>query len=87
MTNYTQQMVNDAIQRIDSLTIDELEQEFKSFGLSATRKEYGEPIPISDCLDDPDIQDFIRQLKEGKISVCTDPKGTYKPWTEQEKQI
>jgi hypothetical protein len=56
MTDYTQQMVNDAIQRIDSLTVDELEQEFKSFGLSTTRKEYGEPIPISDCLDDPDVQ-------------------------------
>ena len=39
MNDYVQKMVDDAIRHIDSLSIIELEREFRSFGLEAIRKK------------------------------------------------
>ncbi len=39
MNDYVKEMVDDAIRYIDSLSIDELEKEFRSFGLDAIRKK------------------------------------------------
>ena len=39
MNDYVQKMVDDAIRHIDSLSINELEREFRSFGLEAIRKK------------------------------------------------
>lgn len=39
MNDYVKKMVDDAIRHIDSLSIDELEKEFRSFGLDAIRKK------------------------------------------------
>lgn len=66
---YITQMVDDAIQRIDSLSIDELEYEFKSFGLDITRKQMSSK-------DNLDIQN-LSPVECGSISI--------EPWSEQEK--
>jgi len=39
MTDYLKAMVDEALEYIDSLSIDELENELKSFGIEVTRKQ------------------------------------------------
>lgn len=51
MNEYIKNMVDEAIQFIDSLSIDELEKEFKSFGLSAIRRkdvQYFTPVKVTE---------------------------------------
>lgn len=51
MSDHIKKMVDEAIRFIDSLSVDELEKEFKSFGLSAVRRnddQYFTPIKVTD---------------------------------------
>lgn len=50
-------MVDDAIRHIDSLSIDELEREFRSFGLEVIRKK---------TLVEQTKQDILNEIKELK---------------------
>ncbi|MGB4499397.1 MAG: hypothetical protein WBI40_11950 [Methylococcaceae bacterium] len=47
MNEYVKKMVNDAINRIDSLSVEELEKEFRSFGLDVERKRVPHVVTYS----------------------------------------
>lgn len=40
--------------------------------------------PISECVDEPDIQMFLNKLKSGEIQINTGPEKY--TWTEEQKQ-
>ena len=59
MNDYVSQMMRRAIESIDNMTIDELEQELKSFGIDVVRKSTKDKL----------IQEVIESYKQNEITA------------------